>query len=401
MKTRVVLIIVPLVLLLLALAGGFVLTWRLFFLSVLIPGLSYLWTRLGSRGIESRVTELPEHCQVGAWFEQEVVIVNRSKLPKLLVEVRENTDLPGYHNMLALALPGQGSRHWRSRVFCQRRGRYSLGSFTAVVADPFGLFPLHRNFGESRSILVYPATVELPFFSPLSRYDSGYNPRHWLGIGISSNAARVRQYAAGDSLSRIHWRSTAHTGELMVKVFDPDRSVQGRKTVWLVTDMHQASHPGNDSQSTEDYCATIAASLAKKYLDGGAQLGFAAAGDRYYLFPPEAGEQHLWRLLEALAVIRATGKIPVEQLISGEMKGIGVNSVIMVITPSSSLPLVAALRHLVSRGIIVIAILLDPLSFGGTASVTDVAHRLMASGVQVHLVRHGEDLATALDSRVS
>jgi len=401
MKIRVVLITVPLVLSAIALAGGFVLVWRLFFLSLLVLLLSYAWTLLGSRGIDSRGTKVPEHSQVGEWFEREISVVNRSRLPKLLIEMRENTDLPGYHNMLAFSLPAQGSRHWRSQVFCRRRGRYSLGSFTTTVTDPLGLFPLHRNFGENKSILVYPATVELPFFSPLSYYDSGHSPTRWLGTEISSSAARIREYAPGDSFNRIHWRSTARTGELMVKVFDPERSPNIAKTIWIIPDMHLAAHLGNDDQSTEEYCVTIAASLIKKYVESGTQVGLITAGDRPYLFPPETGDEHLWHLLEVLAIIRATSRVPLEQLISGEIKRFAASSVVVAITPSPSLQMVASFRHAVSRGIMAVAILLDPASFGGTASAAHTARRLIASGTQVYVVKRGDDLATALDSRVA
>lgn len=401
MKIRVALIIVPLIILAVALTGGFVLVWRLFFLSLLVLGLCYWWTLLGIRGIDSRDTKLPEYRQVGDWFEHEITVINRGRLPKLWIEVRENTDLPGYHNMVAFRLPGRSSYHWRSPVFCRRRGRYSLGSFTATLTDPFGLFSSRRNFGEARSILIYPATVELPFFSPLAYYDSGYSPTRWLGNEMSSNAARLREYAAGDSFNRIHWRSTAHTGQLMVKVFDPERSPNAAKTIWVIADMHGDSHLGNDEQSTEEYAVTIAASLIKKFITDGTQVGLIAGGDRPYLFPPETGDQHLWRLLEVLAVIRATSQIPVEHLISGEIKRFSANSAVIAITPSASLQMMASFRHAVSRGVMAVAILLDPASFGGTASAAHAARRLLASGTQAYIVRRGDELATALDSRVA
>ncbi len=328
----------------------------------------------------------------------EITIVNRSKLPKPLVIVQQNTDLPGYHNMLVFGLSARSSRYWHPRVFCQRRGRYSIGRLTATVTDPFGLFSLQRNLGENKSLLVYPATLELPLFSPLSRNELRSSPNRWLGSEVGPDAARVREYATGDSLNHIHWQSTAHTGKLMVKVFEHEHFPNTAGTVWIVTDMHQASHVGNNSQSTEEYCVTIAASLIRKYIENGTRVGLITAGDRRYLFPPEAGEQHLWRMLEALAVIRATGKVPIERLISGEMKHLGAKSVIIVVTPSPSLQIVASLRRVMSREITTVAIILDTISFGGAVSVAHVARRLVSIGAQVYIVKHGEALATALDS---
>ena len=158
-KIRAILLIVPLAILVLALAGGHILVWRLFSLSVLVLLLSYLWVRLGMRGIEGQVKPLPQHCQAGESFDEEAVISNLSLWPKLLIKVWENTNLPGHSNRLAINLAPQGSYYWRTKVHCRFRGRYRLGPLTAEVTDPFGLFPVRRELGVSQSLLVYPATV--------------------------------------------------------------------------------------------------------------------------------------------------------------------------------------------------------------------------------------------------
>ncbi len=399
MKIRAVFIIVPLVVLAVALATGSVLVLRLFSLSVLVLLLSYFWTLLGSRGITGQVNKSSERCQVGEWFKEEIIVVNRSKVPKLFVQVQENTDLPGHHNMVTFNLSPWSSHSWQTEVYCRRRGWYSLGAFIATITDPFGFFTLRHNFGEPQNILVYPATLELPFFNPLSRHEPGYGPSRWLISEIGPNAARVREYSSGDTLNRIHWRSTAHTGKLMVKEFDPDRSNYASKNVWIIPDMHQASQRGEGDESTEEYCVTIAASLIRKYIDSGKQVGLIASGDQNYLFPPETGNQYSQRLFEALALMKATGEVPIDQLISSEVERFGIDSVIIVITPFVSERVIASLHQVRSRRATVVAILLDSSSFDGTVSAAIPISSLVSSGFQVYVVRCGEELTRALDSR--
>ncbi len=399
MKIRVVIIIVPLVILAVALAAGSVLMLRLFSLSVLVLLLSYLWALLGIRGITGQVKKSSERCQVGEWFSEEITVLSNSKIPKLLVKVQENTDLPGHHNMAAFNLSPRSSYCWQTEVYCQRRGQYSLGTLTATVSDPFSFFSSRRNFGEPQNLLVYPATLELPFFQPLSRNEPGQGPSRWLVSELGPDAARVREYTNGDTLNRIHWHSTAHTGKLMVKEFDADRSNYASKNVWIIPDMHQASQLGDGDEGTEEYCITIAASLIKKYIDSGKQVGLIASGDRPYLFPPETGNQHLWHILETLALMKATGEVPIDQLLSHEIERFGINSVIIVITPSTNERMVAPLRQLKSRGAPVIVILLDSVSFGGTVSSVNFSSSIISSGLQVYVIGHGEELARALDSR--
>lgn len=398
-KIRPSLFIVPLVLLALALASGSNLLLYLFFLSVLVLLVSYLWTRFNISGIEVKVSEPPEYCQVGERFDEEVTVFNGSKLPKLLLNVEENTDFPGHNNISVLNLPPGASRTWQTSVYCKRRGRYSLGSITAMATDPFGLFSQQRVLGKPRHILVYPATVELPFFEAPSLDEFGYSAGERAISQIGPNASSVREYTTSDSLNHIHWLSTAHTGKLMVKVFDADRSHNGSKNVWIVIDMNQASHHGEGEETTEEYGVTIAASLIKEYIASGMRVGLAASGDKPYLFLPGRGEQHLWNMMEALALMKATGEVPVSQLIANETENLKGNSTVIIIAPSGMGQVVTGARQLKNRGPSVIAVLLDSVSFGGTASPANEARRLISARIPVYIVRKGDELPRTLDSR--
>ena len=400
MKIRAFLFIILLGTLVLALATGFTLLWRVFLLAVLVLLVNYLWVLLSSRGIGSQFEPLPKRCQVGDFFDEDIILFNGSRIPKLLLKVEENTDLPGHHNISVVNLSAGGSHRWQSKVYCQRRGLYRLGSITVTISDPFGLFNRQLNLGEPQNILVCPATFELPFFEPLSSPDSGYSSGRQLISQIGSNVASVREYTTGDSLRHIHWHSTAHTGMLVVKVFEPDRSSAVVERVWVVVDMHQPSQSGKGHETTEEYGIATAASLIKRCLDGGFSVGLIAVAEQAYLIPPENGYQHLWQMLTALALMKATGDVPIDQLISSESGRFGIDSVVIVITPSSNERLAASLRQIKSHGSSAVAVLLDSTSFGGHALAPNMVRALVSSGVQVHVVRRGDDLATALDSRV-
>ncbi len=399
MRKRAVFITVPLVLLVLALTLGFVLLWRLFSVSVLMLLVSYLWARLGIHGIAGEVKKSSRCCQVGEWFGEEVTVFNRSRIPKLLLKVQENASMPGHSGVAAFNLSPNSSHCWQSKIYCQRRGRYSIGSFTVTAIDPFGFFSFHRSFGEPQNVLVYPATLELPLFQPLSSDKLGYGPSRWLASEVGSNAARVREYAGGDTLKRIHWRSTAHTGKLMVKEFDAEHSDYVSNDIWIIPDMHQASQLGNGDESTEEYGITIAASLIKKHIDSGKRVGLTASGDLPYLFQLETGEQHLRQMLEALALMKAAGEVSIGRLISEEMERFRASSAVFVITPSVSEQAFASFRHLKERGATVVVILLDPFSFGGTVSAARAARNFISIGIQVYIIRRGEDLTRALNSQ--
>jgi uncharacterized protein (DUF58 family) len=399
MKIRWFLIVIPLLIAALALAGGFDLLWRLFIFLVVMLFLSYLWLRLNIRYINGSVEKLPDYCQIGERFEEEFSFFNASRIPTSLIEVQEDTDFPGYRNMAAFNLASQGYHGWSTEIRCQRRGRYNLGTLTARVTDPIGFFSMSRRFGKPQNVIVYPATLELPFFQVLPRQEPGSSPRRWLASETGPNASRVREYASGDSLRHIHWHSTAHTGNLMVKEFDPDRYNYVFKNIWIVLDMHQAGRFGDGDETTEEYGITIAASLVKKYIEGGKRVGLIASGDHPYIFLPETGKEHLEHILQALAVVRASGKIPLDALLESQSERFDAGSAVIVITPSDSRGMAARLRRVVSNGTGVTAILLDAISFGGKAGALDTARSLIPGGIHVYIVRRGVEIATALDSR--
>jgi uncharacterized protein (DUF58 family) len=370
-----------------------------FLLAVL--ALSYIWARLNIRNMDGTTGEINGYCQTGKSIEENFTVSNNGRLPTSLVEIREETDVPGYNNEVTTILSPGSSHSWRTVMNCNRRGRYNAGSLTIRITDPLGLFLITRQVGENRRIIVYPVIQELPFFEAVPRLEPGSSPRRWLASDISPNAARVREYASGDSLRHIHWHSTAHTGELMVKEFDPDHSNIYCKNVWIFPDMHFSARAGEGTDTIEEYSVMIAASLAKKYLDAGKDTGLVTCGERSYLFLPDTGERQLQNILSTLARVEATGNIGIDRLLSAEMGRIDAGSVVVVITSSDNRGITAPLRRAVYRGAIVMVILLDAFSFGGKASAAGTAHSLISSGMTVYVVRRGMDIARALDSRIN
>lgn len=402
MKIRPIVYIVPLVVLALAVGLGSSLLARIFVVLVVIGVVGLLWTFWGLRGLQMRVSEPPVHCSAGDSFKEEFTVTNESRIPKLLVKAEEQTTMPGYRDVSLVTLSPHGSQSWQSEVVCRRRGRYSLGSLRVTSGDLFGLFSRTGELGRPGEIVVFPRVVELPYFrtSFSTLVDFGHGAGGRRISQISPSASSVREMASGDSLEHIHWRSTAHAGKLMVKVFDAEHSSDNSKDVWIVLDMQQSAHFGNGDENTEEYSVMIAASMANRYLNDGMRVGLVASGDRYYYLPPDAGELHFGKMLDALALMKANGEEPVERVM-GEVDGVGPNSTFVVVTPQSTEVVAEALRRLKNYGHSVVAVLTDSASFGGELDAAHISYGLGSLGVQVYTVKCGDDLAKALDSRTA
>jgi uncharacterized protein (DUF58 family) len=399
MKIRWLLITILLLSFALTILGGYTMLWRLFIFLVVLLLLSYVWLRLNVRYIDGRVENLPKYCRVGEQFEEEFVFINHGRIPTALIEARQDTDMPGNCDVATFHLTSQGSYRWQTKMSCTRRGEYSLGNITARITDPLGFLSINQRFGWGQYVIVFPDTIDVPYFQALPHQEPGSSPRRWFASQTSPNASRVREYASGDSLRHIHWQTTAHTGNLMVKEFDPDRTNYIYKDIWIILDMAWASQVGEGDESTAEYAVTIAASLAKKYLDSGKKVGLLASGDRSYLYLPETGEEQIEGVMRSLALVMPGGEVTVDALLLSQEERFDIGSAVIVITASDIKRVGPVLRRIVKRGTTVTAILLDAISFGGQISAAETARGLVASGVHAYIVRRGANISRALDSR--
>jgi uncharacterized protein (DUF58 family) len=138
------------------------------------------------------------------------------------------------------------------------RGRYDIGPLTIRVSDPFGLIELVRSFHNTASLIVVPQVHPLPSIGITGDWTgAGENRPRAFAVG-SAEDVTVREYRHGDDLRRVHWRSTAKTGELMVR--REEQPWQSRATVLL--DSRAVAHRGSGLASSLEWGISAAASIA-------------------------------------------------------------------------------------------------------------------------------------------
>jgi uncharacterized protein (DUF58 family) len=395
MLRKILTIFTLLIILVVALIQGNTLVWRLFALALFIMGLSYLWIYLGKRNISGRLKNSGRRYQAGHAFDIESVIENNSFLPSPFVRVRIGTRLPMTNNTAVINLSSRGSYYFQSQVTEPRRGRYKIGPLVAELSDPFDILHVRHKLDDEEEILIYPETVEVPSFWVGYNASSGIGENSWYNRGSGSVIFGIREYVPGDSRNRIHWPSTAHTGQLIVKEFDSDLS----RKVWVILDLSRAAQSGKGDESTDEYSIIIAASLLKKYAGSGCHVGLITQTEDYHFFQARPGQPNLWRIQEALAVFKATGKAPLNQIIDRAQGHFDGNSVAVIVTPSISNEILEATVHTHKRGIPIAYILVDAGSFGGSPPAFENLSRLRAMGVSTYQLKKGDSISEALNGQ--
>ena len=154
------------------------------------------------------------------------------------------------------------------------RGYYQIGPTFVETGDVFGLHRRHRVLSEPAFVLV------LPKILPLSKYE--FASKRPIGEVRLANrlfedptrTAGVRPYQVGDPLQRVHWRATARTGELHVRVYEPT-SLAGAT---VLIDFHSAGYFARGEPARSELAVTAACSIAYAVSLLNQQIGFASNG---------------------------------------------------------------------------------------------------------------------------
>ena len=394
---------------------GAPLYYRLSYLWGLLLAGSWLMSYIALRGVQVHRTARSLRSQVGQIFEERFEIVNTGRLPRLWIEVRDESNLPGSRGSHVLTLVGgRESRTYLARTRLSERGVFSLGPTILGAGDLFGLFPVERPFPSEDSLLVYPSMVEIRSFPNPPGLLPGGEALRRRTAQITSNAAGVREYEPGDPLNRIHWVSTARRNRLIVKEFELDPLAE----VWIFVDAArsvQASRPQPPREydpqdmwrraakfelppSTLEYGVTIAASLARYYLQRGRAVGLVSAGQSVQVLPSDRGGRQLGKVLEALALLQAEGNLPLQGLIEAQARNLPRGSTVVMITPSTSDAVFQTAHVLLRRGMRPVGALLNSATFGGFFNNDHLVASLRALGIPAVCVEFGDDLSSVLSS---
>lgn len=285
--------------------------------------LTKLWSHLCLKGVtcERRLNERR------VFPDEEVLlalrVVNRKILPLPWIEIRdempaalvapaiapagtggdpsaEATGRPGY-----VALSRSTPLRWYSaatftrRLNSSARGYYPLGPLSVFSGDIFGLHPRSRVQSEIDHLIVYPRTYALAELGIPSLSHLGDAKSELQVFDDPSRLAGVREYTPGDSLRRIHWKASARSRALQVKLFESTTDL--RVAVFFAVDTF-AELPRDDLELGISTAASVARHLLERDVQTGlfANTKLADTG-RPACIATGGGTAHLALVLEALA----------------------------------------------------------------------------------------------------
>lgn len=273
------------------------------------------------------------------------------ELPMELTAMAGNVDpsfKAGRHSLsTTLSLGWYHRRTRRYPMRCDTRGVFSFGPTLIQSGDLFGFFRNEAHEDTTNPLVVYPPLVSLEDLGIPSRDPFGdlRVRRHLFEDPV--RVAATRDYAPGDPLKRIHWKSSARMSRLQTRTFDRTTSID--MVLFLDTRTMQVAHLGRVGQLLEMAVIT-AASVANHASSNGYRVGLVANEPRHndnrlIRLPPSQHPDQLQHVLELLAHIRGFPFITMPQLLGREARGLSWDATLVVITAVLDEPLLASIHR--------------------------------------------------------
>ncbi len=284
-------------------------------------------------------------------------------------------------------LQREGRRLWARYVIPSvPRGRYALEQAVAVVEDPFGLARVELPLERQEALVVYPRLVELDRLFSEAGVHAREGRRLLLQRPTGFDLHSVRDYVEGDSLRKVHWRTTARRGHLMVKELEDSPHDE----LAVVLDAHRAF-----SRDAFDAAVRGAGSIVQAYARRGRRASLVIGGAALHVQRVHA-EGDWRRALELLAAAEADGVEAAERLLSGDRNPAALALDVVVVTGRLEPGLVERLIQRAAARRNAAVVWVDAASFYGRPSREPALLRLQAAGVPVAVLRRGDDLHRVL-----
>ena len=198
-----------------------------------------------------------------------------------------------------LQLPKGGRQHVDYLLHPTRRGSYDFGLIRVFASSRIALVQRRYNCGTPQQVKVYPS------FLMLHRYELLAASRHLVDMGIKrirrtgnhTEFEQIKDYVQGDDYRTINWLATARRNQLMVNVYQDERSQQ----IYSVIDKGRVMQQSFEGMTLLDYAINASLVLSYVAMRRDDKAGLVTFAERFDTFVPASRQQgQLQTLLESL-----------------------------------------------------------------------------------------------------
>jgi uncharacterized protein (DUF58 family) len=277
-----------------------------------------------------------------------------------------------------------------------RRGVQDDDRVVVCSAAPFGVAEARHVARAGARTIVYPAVQRLdavPLIDDVPTFEHSIHTAPRRGGG--PEYLGIREYRAGDSMRHVHWPSSAHHGQVMVREFEREHT---RRVAVVIDTSADAGRP----VTPLDAACSVAASIAFAAVANGHGVRLVAARDGRLDAIGRAAAPALLGWLAELAPFGGLSIADVATALPEHLRGV---ETLLVVLPSwrTNADAASALSGVTDRVPRVGAIVVDAGTFDGVGSTAlpagaldDLVGGLASFGLEAYRVGAGEDLSRCL-----
>jgi len=311
---------------------------------------AWLWKHFSLRNVE--YARHLDHARAfpGESVAMTVQVTNHKLLPVSWLEIRDEIPLAlplEEGALMPTHIPQMGSLQqvlalrWYERISrnyhltCTKRGVYNLGCVHLRSGDLFTLFEEHQDRHGDERLTVFPRVWPISEFGlpPKDPFGQRRAPRRLIEDPLSTIG--VRDHRPEDGMRHIHWKATAHKGELQVRVHEPTASLESVIFLNVSTLEHywQGVLP-TLLEATISVAASVAVwAVGERHKVGLVTNGCLTQSDQPARVPPGRSPEQLTAILEMLAGVTSFATGSIEKVLRRESPRLPWGSTFVVVTP--------------------------------------------------------------------
>jgi uncharacterized protein (DUF58 family) len=279
-----------------------------------MPGVAWLFVRLRPLRFSASREFRPSVLEAGSESEVTLTLRNESGYRSPAANWRDTWPWRPFATAPHPLSPLEPGNHGSTAAVAYpavpgRRGRFEVGPAIVDFTDPFGLADGAVIAAGSSALVVTPRIVDLPEGAVTIAADEGPTRLRQRRSFGGEDDLMTREYRQGDAMRRVHWRASAHHGELMVR----QEEQRSHAEALVVLDTRRASYRDARGVGTIDepesesfeWAVSMCASLSLYLAERGFLVQVIETGD-----PQLAPVAEFDEFLESLAAVELLASNP-------------------------------------------------------------------------------------------
>ncbi len=343
-------------------AGLLTAIWVPFALAGITASIFLISSMMSPEGVEIKGKRRLERRSVNEDGTVKVTLMVRNSGKGALIDIKENlpkgVEVEGETSCLRYIRRGETVELEYTLAF-PLKGIYKIGPVEIRAFDPF-LFWIRTFIIDIRDgVEVNVGTEDLRRIKL-----EPTRTKKWMGninsrkIGIGTEFYSIREYMPGDSMRRINWKGSARKGELLVNEYEGENSGDAI----IVLDANEESLTGTDRSNTFKAGVRASVSISAAMLRQRNRVGLVVLGDYLTWIYPEFGKRQLYKMMEALSMIKKGGKWDFEELYWIITRLFPSNSFVVLISTLQSPQIPETIMKIRARGYDVLIISPSPMA---------------------------------------